>query len=331
MNDMNPHIPWHDKTWEKFYRARARKHLPHALLLSGAKGTGKHILAEKMVRSLLCVSPVDQSACKCCNACKTYESGANPDFMHIQLLEGKQQIGVDQIRQLSQFLNYTRSFEGFRVVLLEPVERMNRNAANSLLKSLEEPADNTVIILLSSNFSSVMPTIISRCQHLSIAMPSTEESLLWLNKQKSINKNYDELLSLANGSPLLALKIPEGLAQDRNDFSVDIHQLIYKKKSLTEIAKKWEKYDPENLINWQISWLQYFIKTNAIQAQKSHSLPLDGLMSLIDIKSKLSEAQQWKLYKQLIFQKNYIHTSVNPLMFIESMIMLWLQASTPTS
>ena len=253
-------LSWHGKTWEKFAAARNNDHLPHALLRTGSHGAGKQVFAEKLVKSLLCISPVENVACNSCQACKTYKSGANPDYLHIHLLDGKQQIGVDQIRSLSEFLNYTRSFEGYRVVLLNPVERMNKNAANSLLKSLEEPTDNTIIILLATNLSSIIPTIKSRCQLLSLPIPTKEQAHSWLKDNKPEISNLEELLEMANGSPLLAAEIPEDLLKTRNDFASDIDEVICEQKSVTEIAKKWEKHDHESLLNWQISWIQELIK-----------------------------------------------------------------------
>lgn len=317
-------LSWHAKTWQNFSTARNNDHLPHALLLTGGHGVGKKIFAEKLVKSLLCINPVENAACNNCQACKTYESGANPDYLHIELLEGKQQIGVDQIRSLSEFLNYTRSFAGYRVVLLNPVERMNKNAANSLLKSLEEPTDNTIIILLATNLSNIIPTIKSRCQLLTLAMPSKEQAHSWLKDNKPEISNVEELLDMANGSPLLAAEIPEDLLKARNEFGSDIDEVISEKRSVTEIAKKWEKHDHESLLNWQISWIQELIKNTSTKVQYTTKISSN-------FEKKLASKQQWQLHQQLIQKKHTIHTSVNPLINLESMLLLWLQASKPTN
>ncbi len=179
----NPEYPWHETSWDKFTTARSQDHLPHALLLVGADGTGKLDFAKKIATSLLCTAPVNNKACQNCQSCKTYHANANPDFMQIELLEDKQQISVDQIRQLSEFINYTRSFQGYRVIMINPIERMNQNAANSLLKSLEEPADNTVIILVATNLGKILPTIKSRCQLLTLTTPEKNQALSWLKSQ----------------------------------------------------------------------------------------------------------------------------------------------------
>ena len=320
--------PWHQSSWFKFANARLQNHLPHALLISGMEGTGKLDFAKKIVTSLLCTSPVNNTPCQKCQSCKTYQAGANPDYMEIGLLEGKQQIGVDQIRQLSEFISYTRSFNAYRVILLNPVERMNMNAANSLLKSLEEPASNTIIILVASNLSKILPTIKSRCQLLSLPSPDKSQSVQWV-RQRLPKNNPDVLLDMANGQPLNAIKVTNEDIQNREALAADLLAICRNHKMITEVAKIWEKFDHSILINWQISWLMKFIKSNQIDELSivENRQKLDTILS--DISSCLTLESQWVLYQQLIKQKRYIHTSVNPLLFIENLLLLWLQASRP--
>ncbi len=320
--------PWHKNSWDKFVNAKLQKHLPHALLISGMDGTGKFNFAKKIATSLLCTSPVNNTSCNKCQSCKTFQSGSNPDYMRIELLEEKQQISVDQIRQLSEFINYTRSFNAYRVILLNPVERMNMNAANSLLKSLEEPASNTIIILVTSNLSKILPTIKSRCQLLTLPTPNKNQSVQWV-RQKLPKKNAEELLDMANGQPLNAIKITNEDIHDREAFAIDLLDVCTRQKTITEVAKTWEKFDHSILINWQINWLITFIKNNEVNKSPSveNRKEIDSLLSSIEI--CLTTDSQWVLYQQLIGQKRYIHTSVNPLLFTESLLLLWLQASRP--
>lgn len=319
---MNLGISWHDKAWEKYINARVQQRLPHALLITGLKGVGKSIFAKKMVKSLLCINNSNNfDACKQCRSCKTYNSGANPDYLEVKLLEGKQQISVDQIRQLSEFLNHTRSFDSYRVVLIEPVERMNRNAANSLLKCLEEPSNNTVIILVAENMNSVLPTIKSRCHRLPLPLPSRKTAISWLKERIKDSDNLEELLIISNDSPLIALDIPDNLVKLKNDFENDLSMVISERKSVTETAKKWEKHNHSELINWQIISLQKLIK-NRVTSQKTNDTT-NTENSLLSIMRQVSAQQLWLLYESIISQKHYVHTSVNSLMFIENMIMLW--------
>lgn len=330
MSKLNTY-PWHNSSWDKFVTAKSKNHLPHALLISGTEGTGKLDFAKRIATALLCTSPINDEACQNCKSCKTYQAGANPDFMSIELLEGKQQIAVDQIRQLSNFISYTRSFEAYRVILLNPVERMNTNAANSLLKSLEEPASNTVIILVASNLGRIIPTIKSRCQLLTLPSPTKAQSLAWINKGSAdgVNdiNNAEALLEMANGQPLTAIKLNNEDIQRRAELASNLLDICTQQKGVTEIAKLWEKQDHAVILNWQITWLQKFIKNNALNLIDPENTQEDLAVTLTKLKSSLVQQRLWELYQQLITQKQYLHTSVNPLLFIENMLLLWLQAS----
>lgn len=322
-------FPWHLSTWNNFKKARNNNHLPHAILLNGEEGIGKLKLAERMAKSLLCMNTTANSsdACNQCPSCKTYESAANPDYLQIGLLEEKKQISVDQIRSLSEFLNYSRSYNTYRVVIINPVERMNLNAANSLLKSLEEPTPNTIIILVTANHSSLLATIKSRCQLFSVNSPSKDETITWLEQNKSteINQQLDAmaLFNMVGAKPLNALSISQEDIDNKTDFYKDIHSVIKQSISISDIAKKWEKHDIETMINWQIQAIQSAIKISF----DSNLVTVEEGVSLLELSKHLDSDEKWHLYQSLIKQKQYIHTSVNPLMFLENMIMLWTKAS----
>ena len=131
---------WQENQWQNYLKARAADHLPHALLLTGCDGIGKSEFATLLANSLLC-EQVDSEgyACGECKSCKVKKSNAHPDFKHVGLPDGKQQIPVNAIRELTDFLILSRSYGGYRVVVISAADKMNINAANSLLKSLEEP------------------------------------------------------------------------------------------------------------------------------------------------------------------------------------------------
>ncbi len=322
--------PWHEKNWKYFIQARATNHLPHALLLLGEEGIGKYILAERMARSLLCMQPVDFEPCGKCQSCKTYVSGANPDYTKIELAEDKQQISVDQIRKLSEFLTYTRSFNTHRVAIINPIERMNNNAANSLLKSLEEPTNNSVIILVASNLGKILPTIKSRCQLISIASPSKTQSLDWFQKNHTEIEQAELRLDIAAFKPLKALSITDDDISARSNFLEDLNNIVSENLSVVATAKKWEKTNLESLLNWQITWVQQLIKEaecGSLTSDSNNNRETDRLYLIQQaLFTQIKPDKRWQLYQQLIKQKQYIHTSVNTLMFIENMLLLWLEA-----
>jgi len=210
-------ISLHKKVWDGLLARRER--LPHSLLLVGQKGLGKFELARQFVASLLCEAPqVDGLACGKCLACNWYSQGNHPDFRLLQpealsddveVEDGKkkpsQQITIDQVRGLDEFLNVGTHRAGLRIILINPAEAMNRNTANSLLKTLEEPADKTLFLLVSNEPLRLLPTIRSRCQVVPVAVPQPEvaERILAADGLPDAGR----WLALAGGSPGLALEL----------------------------------------------------------------------------------------------------------------------------
>ncbi len=210
-------IDLHKEVWLGLQARRER--LPHSLLLVGQKGLGKFDLAKLFAASLLCEQQqADGQACGKCLACNWYTQGNHPDFRLLQpdalsddveLEDGKkkpsQQITIDQVRGLDEFLNVGTHRGGLRIILIYPTEAMNRSTANALLKSLEEPIASTLFLLVSSEPMRLLPTIRSRCQVVPIPLPGTKKA-----EKVLADAGVSEAgrwLALAGGSPGLALEM----------------------------------------------------------------------------------------------------------------------------
>ncbi|MDD5180759.1 MAG: DNA polymerase III subunit delta', partial [Gallionellaceae bacterium] len=214
---MNKLYPWQDELWQRWVGLRTR--LPHAILLKGAQGIGKFDFAMNIAQSLLCEMPLaDGLACKDCSSCHWFSQDTHPDFRLIQpdALSAQEeeneggkkpakQISVDQIRALANFSNLSAHQGGFRVVLIHPAETMNANAANALLKTLEEPSGRMLFVLVTHKPQQLPPTILSRCITLAAPMPSPEASAAWL-KQQGI-ADPAALLAQAGFAPLQAARL----------------------------------------------------------------------------------------------------------------------------
>jgi DNA polymerase III subunit delta' len=202
--------------------------MAHALLLGGPAGNLKSDLAYAFAASLLCECPEPTgAACRRCAACNWLEQGNHPDFRWLrpeiaeeaseagkegkEVREGKggsKEITIDQVRALGDFLTIGTHRAGNRVILVTPAEAMNRNTANALLKSLEEPRPGTVFILVSDHLERLLPTVRSRCRIVHVGQPDKQLALEWLKEQGVADG--EQWLALAGEAPELAKKIAGG-------------------------------------------------------------------------------------------------------------------------
>ncbi len=208
---------WQTGQWQNIIQRKNA--MPHALLLRGRAGIGKHAFSLELSHALLCSQANNHAACGACPSCLWFAEGNHPDFRLItpeseeenedapkKKTTKKSQISVTQIRQLFDYLSLSSHQQGMRIILISPAETLNLASANALLKMLEEPPANTLFLLVTSQPQRLLPTIISRCQALDMPMPSKVEAINWLNAQGLHNPEI--ALDYAGGAPLLALLAP---------------------------------------------------------------------------------------------------------------------------
>jgi len=157
---MNIEVLGHQGVEQTFTQALNRGHLHHAWLLYGMKGIGKGLLAEKLAAYQMCESG---SACGVCHGCQMLAAGSHPDMFRVSLIEGKRDLNIEQVRGVLAFLSLSGAESGSRVVILDDAERMNGQAANALLKGLEEPAAGSLLLMVCSDLERLPATIRSRC------------------------------------------------------------------------------------------------------------------------------------------------------------------------
>lgn len=249
--------PWQKDEWQRLNRHIDERQLPHALMFSGPLGVGKVHLAKALAQRLLCQAPQQGTACGKCHSCGLLKAQTHPDLTILQPEEPGKAIKIDAVRELTRSLGNTAQQGGYKVVVMEPAEAMNINAANALLKTLEEPADNTCLILVSHTPSSVLPTIRSRCQIRPLPLPPASRVLEWLKPLVS-GSGFEagELLDRARGAPLTALGLLDGdRLEQRRQREQDFLKLCDQKLTAMQLADNWQKGDVGEAIEWLLGWL----------------------------------------------------------------------------
>ena len=249
-------LPWHEPTVAQLQAAWRAKRLPHALLLTGPDGLGKGHLAAWLMAAVLCErSASELQACGECTSCKLIAAGSHPDTTWICPEEDKQQISVDQVRAACERLNKTSYRQGFKVAVVEPAHQMTNSAANGLLKTLEEPSADTLIVLTTSQPSGLPATVRSRCQRIAVQRPSTEQSLEWLGVEAPKAASL-ALLEFAGGAPMRAIAYADGRfdAIDE-DMQGSLAALFSGRTDVTQVAAAWAKDSLPDRLTWLDLWL----------------------------------------------------------------------------
>jgi DNA polymerase-3 subunit delta' len=249
--------PWHKDPYTAFENYLETGRIPHALLVWGPSGCGKLELGRTIARELLCHTG-KAGVCDQCRSCNLFNSGAHPDFREVTLEINpgtgnlRNVITVDQIRTLIEALYKTTTISQRKVAIIQPAESMNVNAANALLKTLEEPVGETVLILVTHDPGRLPATVRSRCQRLHVGAPEPSQALDWL-EQAFDASHEDAVMALraSAGRPLEAGAMIEdgGLSQYRDT----VRMLAYlgdgsisNGRATAEMAD----YDPVRLWTW---------------------------------------------------------------------------------
>lgn len=243
--------PWLSEHWSFFMQRLESDRLAHALMIEGPAGIGKTALARAMAARLLCREHNDH-ACGHCRSCLLLPGAAHPDYFNLQPEEDSEVIKVDQVRALIGRLDLTTSISERKVAYIHPADSMNIAAANALLKSLEEPAGNTVLILVSDNPGRLPVTIRSRCQSISINQPDPALVLDWLHR--CTGKDTQQLsaaLQAAGGSPLRAMHYLESPELDAyQQVRAGLANLLQRPGSVSAVSNELNGLNPVDLWRW---------------------------------------------------------------------------------
>lgn len=322
--------PWHKPEFEALLKRKQQ--LPHALLLRGAQGIGKLGFAEALANALLCEAPApDGSACGRCVACAWIGQGSHPDLRRLepeslsepgeaeQGAERKEkasvQIPVEQVRSLADFINVSSHRGGSRVVLIHPAEALNPNAANALLKSLEEPPPRTYFLLVAHRWSRLLPTIRSRCQDVALPLPAVEAARGWL-KERGL-RDPDLALAQAGNAPLLALNFDDDYWRRRQQFLKSISGRDFDPLG---VAEQLRDHAPALIVGWLQKWAFDLVShkaTGAVRYNPDHSTAIAAIAGRID----LVEAVRFQ--RHVVGLQRIVSHPLNARLFFEQLMLTY--------
>lgn len=317
--------PWHLPVWSAL---TAGSRHAHAFLFAGLPGVGKRVFAEAFAAYLLCLKPESSRACGQCRSCQLRQAGSHPDRLVVEPEEQGKAIRIDVIRQLADFMGQTAQQGGRKVVILHPAEAMNLNAANALLKSLEEPSAETYLLLVSDQPSRLLPTIRSRCRVQSLITPSHSDAMAWLSQSLPDldAEQHAALLLMAGGAPLRAVTLHEmDAASLRQQVVEGVKELLKNQQSASRLAERWPTLPLELLADWFCDWTLDLLrlKTGAIDEPINTDMAkvLPYMARHMSMPALLTW-QSWLLeHRGMIMGK----ANLNRVLFIESLLIQWKQ------
>jgi DNA polymerase-3 subunit delta' len=270
----NIDITWLEPLVSGWQGRVASERVPHAVMLLGAVGLGKRCAAGWLARQFLGL-PTE--------TLPQYPEmrPEQADLHWISPPEDKHVIGVDAIRGLVAELSLT-SYEGRgKVAVIDPADGMTENAANSLLKTLEEPPGRTLLILVADRAGRIPATIFSRCQRVSVATPALADGLEWLNR---VSPGTDWLSGLqeAGNAPLAALAAADKVDQS-NAMGQAFAALPQRDATPLDVAANWAKLEPRFVFGWLAGQVQACIlRLHGTSGQGARCVVSDTVLRGID-------------------------------------------------
>ena len=234
--------------------AHAAGRLPHALLLHEAPGAGGDWLAKWIAQLVLCQRGA-QAPCGTCQGCHRVLTAQHPDLLVLQPIEDSKQIRIEQIRELSEELALTSHQGSYKAAILTPADALNRFAANALLKTLEEPPQRTLLMLVVTQPSRLPATILSRCQRVRIRAPARTEAVSWLETTRGAG-DWDAVLDTLGEAPMLAAEVdPAAVVQVGAEVRRALDEAMTGSADPVAIADRWVRAELPLRLRCIENWL----------------------------------------------------------------------------
>jgi len=335
-------LPWHQSEFEVLAGAKAQ--LAHALLIHGPRGIGKLDFARALAQALLCERPTaSNAACGQCTACAWFEAGAHPDYRQIEPeaeseddddeegekparpAKGKKPsiwITVAQIRALPELINITSHRGGPKVIVLHPAEALNVNAANALLKSLEEPPPGTHFILVSHRPHQLLPTIKSRCRKVALPAPDRDSAAKWL-ASKGV-RDAGLVLAHTGDAPLLALELNDSdYWGARKAF---LRQITAREVDVLNAADAVRGLPVPHIVSWLQKWccdIAFYRTLGSVRYNP------DEQEAIARVADRVDPLEALRLYRRMTDLQRVAQHPLNAQLFIEHLLLAYRNLVQP--
>jgi DNA polymerase III subunit delta' len=327
---------WHTSAWNDWKRLSER--LPHALMIRAGEGEEAFEFARHAAQSLLCERPLaERQPCGKCAACNWFEQGNHPDyrlvvpdsFAEVPPEEGadagrkekrSEQIRVQQIRGLSDFLAVGTHRAGWRVILLYPADTMNANTQNALLKSLEEPPPGTIFLLATAQSDRLLATVRSRCLNFVLPLPDSTRATAWLETKGVARPEI--ALAGAGGDPVAAL-----LAQKNEvEHSRFLEALVDPRMDPIALAERIQRVPLLDVVGWLQRW-SYDLLCFRVAGRIRYHLDREAAIARV---SRNCEAPDIAHYvRQLAHARAAAQHPLNSRLFVEDLLLQYQGLALP--
>jgi len=310
------------KSLEILRSALGNGRLHHAYLFVGPEGVGKRTVALALARALHC-DEAPNDFCGGCAACARIQNGNHPDVRVVEILAGKKEISIQQVREVEKELNF-RSFSGKRkIAIIDPATWMNLSAQNALLKTLEEPPQDSLLILIAANAGGLLPTLRSRCLRLPFGPLARDAVAGFLITNKGIDKEEARFLAAVSmGSLGAALRLDkEEFLERRRSWAEKVSSLTsgnYRAASEAAEAIASNKEEARQFLEWAETWYRDLL-IYAVTGSSAETVNVD-LLAQIQSQSANGEVERLlSTFAQTARAAGRIQRNLNRRMVLESL------------
>jgi DNA polymerase-3 subunit delta' len=308
-----PLPPWFEAPRDEVNAALAAERLAHGLLIHEDPGAGGLELARWIAQRVNCREPA-QAPCGECQECRWIAADQHPDVTRLSPEGDSTQILIQSVRDLSADLALTAHARGYKIAIISPAEAMNHFAANALLKTLEEPPKRTLVLLVTSQPSRLLPTLRSRCSRLRLLGPSREVAAQYLAAARGAGP-WAEALAATGAGPFALLDTdPASLATLRTDTIATLHDIGTGNLQPPAVADRWARGELAIRLSCLESWVTERILESTSIRDVTHlsgaALP-PKICRLFEFSDAIRD------------MRKLAHTPINKTMAVEALLWRW--------